>query len=105
MPSNSRGRELEGQVAERTEDLEDAIAELEAFNYSVSHDLRSPLGAILNFTAILQEDYRDRTLDPEGVAILARIHRSATRATNLLEDLLQLSRAGRTSPASSSAST
>jgi two-component system sensor kinase len=90
-----RGDELETRVAERTEALEDAIGELEAFNYSVSHDLRSPLGAILNFAAILEEDYRGRPLDAEGVRILARIRRSAMRATALLEDLLQLSRAGR----------
>jgi signal transduction histidine kinase len=90
-----RGAELESRVAERTEALEEAALELEAFNYSVSHDLRSPLGAILNFTAILEEDYSDRPLDAEGVAMLARIRRSAVRATALLEDLLQLSRAGR----------
>lgn len=90
-----RGAELESRVAERTEALEEAVLELEAFNYSVSHDLRSPLGAILNFTAILEEDYPGRPLDAEGVAMLARIRRSATRATALLEDLLQLSRAGR----------
>ena len=90
-----RGEQLESRVAERTEALEDAIGELEAFSYSVSHDLRSPLGAILNFTAILEEDYGDRPLDANGLRILARIRRSALRATSLLEDLLQLSRAGR----------
>jgi len=90
-----RGAELESRIADRTEALQNAFNELEAFNYSVSHDLRSPLGAILNFTTILEEDYQGRTLDAEGGAILARIRRSATRATALLEDLLQLSRAGR----------
>ncbi len=90
-----RGIELESEVAERTAALEEAVAELEAFNYSVSHDLRSPLSAILNLTAILDEDYRDRPLDEKGREILGRIHRSATRATALLEDLLQMSRAGR----------
>jgi signal transduction histidine kinase len=90
-----RGLELESTVSERTEELEQAVEELETFNTSVSHDLRSPLGAILNFAAILEEDYGDRPLDAEGRALLARIRRSATRATNLLEDLLQISRAGR----------
>jgi len=90
-----RGLELESRVADRTEALEEAVSELEAFNYSVSHDLRSPLGAILNFTTILEEDYRNRPLDDDGIAILDRIRRSASRATALLEDLLQLSRAGR----------
>ena len=90
-----RGVELESKVAERTEALQDAVTELEAFNYSVSHDLRSPLGAILNFATILEEDHRDRPLDAAGIAILERIRRSANRAMDLLEDLLKLSRAGR----------
>lgn len=90
-----RGVELESKVAERTEALQDAVTELEAFNYSVSHDLRSPLGAILNFATILEEDHRGRPLDAEGIAILERIRRSANRAMDLLEDLLKLSRAGR----------
>jgi signal transduction histidine kinase len=89
-----RGDELEADVAARTAELEEVVQELEAFNHSVSHDLRSPLGAILNFVAVLEEDHRDR-LGEEGLAYLARIRRAATRATALLEDLLQLSRAGR----------
>jgi two-component system sensor kinase len=90
-----RGAELESKVDERTEALQDAVTELEAFNYSVSHDLRSPLGAILNFTTILEEDHRDRPLDGAGIALIERIRRSANRAMALLEDLLKLSRAGR----------
>jgi len=92
-----RGVELESGLAEKAAALEDAVEELEAFNFSVSHDLRTPLGAILNFAAILEEDYRDKPIDDEGAALLARIQRSATRATNLLNDLLELSRAGRSS--------
>lgn len=92
-----RGLTLESRVAERTEALEDAVAELEAFNYSVAHDLRSPLGAILNFTSILQEDYQQKPLDAEGITMLDRIRQSAVRASALLDDLLQLSRAGRAS--------
>lgn len=87
--------ELEHRVIERTRELEDAVVELRAFNYSVSHDLRSPLGAVLNFASILKEDYRDRPLDDEGLRVLERIMASAKRATLLLNDLLELSKAGR----------
>lgn len=78
---------LEARVAERTE-------ELETWAHSFSHDLKSPLGAILNFSAILVEDHRDH-LDEDGLDIVARIRRSATRATQLLDGLLRLDRARR----------
>lgn len=87
-------RDLERRVEQRTRDLEEAVEELRAFNYSVSHDLRSPLGAILNFSGLLEEDYRDR-LDAEGLDWLRRITDSAQSALDLLEGLLHLSRAGR----------
>lgn len=90
-----RGEELEARVAERTRELESVVGELRAFNQTVSHDLRSPLGAILNFTAILEDEYRERILDAEGLAMLARVQRSAGRAMMLLEGLQSLSRAGR----------
>jgi light-regulated signal transduction histidine kinase (bacteriophytochrome) len=76
---------LEARVAERT-------AELETLTHSFSHDLKSPLGAILNFSAILVEDHRDQ-LSSEGLDIVARIRRSASRATALLDGLLRLDRA------------
>lgn len=90
-----RGDELGRAVDQRTRELEDVVSELRAFNQTVSHDLRSPLGAVLNFTAILEEDYRGRVLDAEGMEILGRIRRSAIRAARLLEGVLHLSRAGR----------
>jgi signal transduction histidine kinase len=90
-----RGDELERRVAERTRELEEAVGELRAFNQTVSHDLRSPLATVLNFTTILEEDHRDRPLDAKGLEIVKRIRRSAERATGLLEGLLLLSRAGR----------
>ena len=74
--------------------VEDRTAELETLTHSFSHDLKSPLGAILNFSAILVEDHRDQ-LDPEGLDIVARIRRSAIRATALLDGLLRLDRARR----------
>lgn len=87
-------RELEARVAERTENLNEAISELEAFNYSVSHDLRSPLGAILNYAALLEEDYRSR-LDPSGREFLERISASARSALSMMDGLLAFSRMGR----------
>jgi signal transduction histidine kinase len=86
--------ELERRVRSRTRQLEGTLSDLEAFNFSVSHDLRSPIGAVLNFVAILEEEYRPQ-LDPAGQAIVARIRASAERAIDLLEGLLKLARAGR----------
>ncbi len=86
-----------GELRRLTEALEERVQErtkeLEAFTHSISHDLKSPLGAILNFAAILELDYRDR-LDEEGREILGRIRNSAVRGTELLEGMLRLSRAG-----------
>jgi light-regulated signal transduction histidine kinase (bacteriophytochrome) len=82
-------------VEQRTAELEDTIVELETFNYSVSHDLRGPLGAVINFAAILGEDYRDR-LDEAGQECLTRIVRSAGAAVSMMDALLAYSRSGRT---------
>ena len=86
---------LEARVAERTADLNETIVELETFNYSVSHDLRGPLGAVINFAAILQEDYGER-LDATGKDYLARIIGSASSAVSMMDALLAYSRSGRT---------
>jgi light-regulated signal transduction histidine kinase (bacteriophytochrome) len=82
-------------VAERTNELNETIIELETFNYSVSHDLRGPLGAVINFAAILQEDYGD-ALDAMGKDYLQRIVGSATSAVSMMDALLAFSRSGRT---------
>lgn len=92
-----QSRQLESAVAERTESLEAAVSSLKSFNRTVSHDLRSPIGAILNYCSILQEDYSSGELDAEGLRILDRIQRSANRANLLLSDLLELSHAGQVS--------
>jgi signal transduction histidine kinase len=86
--------DLEGRVALRTHELAEAVDELEAFNYSVSHDLRSPLGSILNLTAILEEDHRP-ALGAGGAELLDRIRHGAGSAIAMMDGLLELSRLGR----------
>jgi PAS domain S-box-containing protein len=89
-------KNLEQSVIQRTEQLELANKELEAFSYSVSHDLRAPLRAIHGFTKILSEDY-DKILDKEGKRICSIISLSATQMSELIDDLLSFSRIGRSS--------
>jgi len=85
---------LEQRVAERTADLERANAELEAFSYSVSHDLRAPLRALNGYAQILGGEAGDG-LKPEYRAMLGRIGHNAVRMGELIDDLLQFSRLGR----------
>jgi PAS domain S-box-containing protein len=85
---------LEVRVAERTRELDAANRELEAFSFSVSHDLRAPLRAIDGFSRVLQEDQGPR-LDAEGQRVIGVIRESAQRLAQLIEDLLEFSRAGR----------
>jgi signal transduction histidine kinase/ActR/RegA family two-component response regulator len=86
--------DLEQRVIERTAQLEAANKELEAFSYSVSHDLRAPLRAIDGFSKALLEDYRD-ALDTRGLHYLERVQRGAERMGQLIDDLLGLSRVAR----------
>jgi PAS domain S-box-containing protein len=87
-------QELELRVAERTSQLEAANKELEAFSYSVSHDLRSPLRAIDGFSHILLEDYTDK-LDEDGRRMLGIVRDNTQRMGQLIDDILQFSRTGR----------
>jgi signal transduction histidine kinase len=86
--------ELEQRVEARTNQLAEAMKELETFSHSMSHDLRSPIGAILNFSSILEEDYGAK-LGPEGTRVLHRIRDSGNSATRLLDQLVQFVWLGR----------
>jgi signal transduction histidine kinase len=85
---------LEERVAERTRELQARNEELEAFGYSISHDLRAPLRAMQGFSQILLEDYADR-LDAQGKRYAGRIVAGATRMDLLIRDLLTYSRISR----------
>lgn len=85
---------LEKKVKERTAELENANKELEAFTYSVSHDLMAPLRIIDGFSQVLLDDYRNK-LDEDGLQTLQVIKRNATRMGELVNDLLNLARLGR----------
>lgn len=87
--------ELERRVRERTAELQAVNKELEAFSYSVSHDLQAPLRAINGFSQALWEDFAPK-LTGEGKEILDRITGASSRMSQLIDDLLNLSRLSRT---------
>jgi PAS domain S-box-containing protein len=86
--------ELERRVCERTAQLEAMNRELEAFSYSVSHDLRAPLRSIRGFSEVLLQRYAS-SLDKRGQEFLKRTCESSQHMDRLIEDLLQLSRVSR----------
>jgi PAS domain S-box-containing protein len=88
--------ELEQRVIERTAQLEAAVKELEAFSYSVSHDLRAPLRAMDGFSRILLEDYAPQ-LPPEVARHLKTIRTGSQQMGRLIDDLLVFSRLSRLS--------
>ncbi len=86
--------ELEQRVSERTAELESAVREMEAFTYTVAHDLRSPLRAMNGYCEILLQDYGCVVSD-EGRGYLLRVAANASRLGLLIDDLLAFSRCSR----------
>jgi PAS domain S-box-containing protein len=85
---------LEQRVQERTYELEETNTELEAFTYTVSHDLRAPLRAISGFAKILNDDYA-KLLDAEGLDLLNEVIHNSVKMSRLIDDLLAFSRIGK----------
>jgi signal transduction histidine kinase len=90
----SRVAELEAHIAERTAELARANQDLARYSYTVAHDLRAPLRAILGFVRMLLEDHGS-LLPADGLDNLQRVLVSAARMGRMIEDLLQLSRLAR----------
>lgn len=88
--------DLEQRVSERTQQLEEANRELEAFSYSISHDLRAPLRALDGFSRILKSEFGD-LLPEAGQHYIEIIRSNAGRMSQLIEDLLRFSRLSRQS--------
>ncbi len=91
----SLNTDLENRVEERTRELAISNQELEAFSYSVSHDLRAPLRTIDGFSLALMEDFSDK-LNEEGRDYIGRVRNGVQRMGTLIDSLLQLSRVTRT---------
>jgi PAS domain S-box-containing protein len=92
--AEQRIRELNQQLEQRVSELAAANQELEAFSYSVSHDLRAPLRQIAGFAGLLRESAAG-TLDPASAEYLPLIENAVRRMSQLIDDLLAFSRAGR----------
>lgn len=87
--------ELESRVQQRTLELNEAVQELEAFSYSVSHDLRAPLRSIRGFTELALEEAADRLTESEK-DYLQRVQRAVSRLDQLISDLLAYTRVSKT---------
>lgn len=87
-------RSLELKITERTSELQDAIKDLEAFSYSVSHDLRSPLRIIMGYAKLLISDH-EHSLNDEAREFVLTIIDNSKRMGQLIDDLLNFSRMGR----------
>jgi PAS domain S-box-containing protein len=87
-------KKTEDELRQRTAELESSNKELEAFSYSVSHDLRTPLRSMAGFSTALLEDYSER-LDEDGKLYLRKIQDSSELMGQIMDDLLKLSRVTR----------
>ena len=85
---------LEKRVAERTQQLANAVEDLKSFSYSVSHDLRAPARAVDNFCRILEQEYGEK-LDPEGRRLITIVRKNAAQMGTLINGILAFARAGR----------
>lgn len=83
------------EIAHLNERLNESYRELEAFSYTVSHDLRAPLRSITGFTQIISEDYAE-LLPADGKGYLERIYQATTKMDELISDMLRLSKVSRT---------
>ncbi len=90
----SERKQIEATLEQRTHQLEDANRELEAFSYSVAHDLRAPLRGMSGFSQMLLEDHAAK-LDGQGIAYLLRIQANVRRMGTLIDALFGLSRLSR----------
>jgi signal transduction histidine kinase len=79
--------ELEKTVAERTVELREALAQLESFSYSISHDLRAPLRAINGFVSVVLKEHVEG-MSAEGKALLERVAKAGRRLAELIEEVL-----------------
>jgi signal transduction histidine kinase len=86
--------DLERKVAERTAKLRDTIAQLESFTYTVAHDLRAPIRALMGYAEVLLTEYQ-AALPEDGRGVVERLHRASHRLEALTRDLLKFSRIGR----------
>jgi signal transduction histidine kinase/ligand-binding sensor domain-containing protein len=82
------------EIASQNDQLHELNKELEAFSYSISHDLRAPLRSIIGYSKILEEDFYEK-LDAEGRRVLATIQNNASGMNNLINHLLEFSKSGR----------
>lgn len=94
MTDISAQRKNEEELLQRARQLELAYKDQEAFSYSISHDLRSPLVSVMGFTNLILEEYHHK-LDPEVIAYLKRIYGSSRKMNLLIDDILNLSKVSR----------